>query len=104
VIEFKVLATLSSMQKGKITGSDGLMVEFYIGFCDLLKDDFLKVVRESQLQGRFWCLSILPSLLSFQNITMGPLMIILGLSIRIILMIILDLQCYLQAGGKFDIH
>jgi hypothetical protein len=52
VIEVEVLATLSSMQKGKILGPDGITVEFYIGFYDLLKDDFLKVVHESQASGK----------------------------------------------------
>jgi hypothetical protein len=42
-----VLATLLSMQKGKSLGCDRLTVEFFIGFYDHIKDDLLKVVRES---------------------------------------------------------
>jgi hypothetical protein len=48
VSEPKLHATLSSMQKGKRPRPDGLTVEFFLGFYDLLKEDLLKVVREFQ--------------------------------------------------------
>jgi hypothetical protein len=43
-----ILSTLSSFQKGKSSGLDGLTVEFYLGLYDLLKDDILKVAKESK--------------------------------------------------------
>ena len=48
VTEAKVLATLTSMYKGNTPLPDGLTIEFFIDFYDFLKDDLLKVVRESQ--------------------------------------------------------
>jgi hypothetical protein len=36
------------MQKGKSLSPDGLTMEFFIGFYDLLKEDILKVSRQSQ--------------------------------------------------------
>jgi hypothetical protein len=50
--ELEILSALSSFQKCKISGLDGLTVEFYIGFFDLLKDDLFKVVNESKSKGR----------------------------------------------------
>jgi hypothetical protein len=47
-LQNEVLATLSSMQRGKSPRPDGLTMEFYVGFYDLIKDDLLKVVQESQ--------------------------------------------------------
>jgi hypothetical protein len=52
ITEGKFLVALSSLQKGKIPGPDGLSVEFYLGFCELLKDDLLKVVQESKCYGK----------------------------------------------------
>lgn len=40
------------MKKGKSPGLDGLKVEFFIGFYDLLKDNLLKVVHESKRTSR----------------------------------------------------
>jgi hypothetical protein len=37
VSQGKILATLSSMKKGKIPSLNGITVEFYLGFYDLLK-------------------------------------------------------------------
>lgn len=38
---------LSSMNEGKILGSDRLTIKFNVGFHDLIKDGLLKVVKES---------------------------------------------------------
>ena len=38
---------ISSFKKGKSLGSDGFTLEFFLGFYDMLKDDIMKVVRES---------------------------------------------------------
>jgi len=43
-----ILSTLSSFQKGKSSGLDGLTIEFYLGLYDLIKDDILKVAKESK--------------------------------------------------------
>jgi hypothetical protein len=48
IIEEEILSTLSSLKKGKISGLDGLTIEFYLGFYDILKEDILKVVQESK--------------------------------------------------------
>jgi hypothetical protein len=48
VTKEEVHDTLFSMQKGRVIGLDGLIVEFYVGFYDLIKEYILKVVRESQ--------------------------------------------------------
>ena len=39
---------LHSFQKSKIPGLDGFTLEFFLGFYDLIKEDILKVVIESQ--------------------------------------------------------
>jgi hypothetical protein len=52
ILEEEVHDSLFSLQKGKIRGPDGLNMEFYVGFYELLKDDLLKVVRESQSSGK----------------------------------------------------
>lgn len=52
VSEQEVLVALSLMQKGKSHGPDGFTVEFFIGFYELLKEDVLMVVRESQNLGK----------------------------------------------------
>ena len=39
--------TISSFQKGKSLGPDGFTLEFFLGFYESVKDDLLKVVRES---------------------------------------------------------
>jgi hypothetical protein len=41
------------MQKGKSPGLDGLIVEFFIGFYDLLKENMLKMVQEWEGVGTF---------------------------------------------------
>ena len=38
---------ISTFQKGKSLGPHGFTLEFFLGFYDLIKDDLLKVVRES---------------------------------------------------------
>jgi hypothetical protein len=48
VSKSKVHDALFSMQKGKSPGPDGLTTEFYINFYELIKEDLLKMVRESQ--------------------------------------------------------
>ena len=40
------------MKKGKILGPDGLTIEFYLGFYDLLKNDILKVMQEAKSSGK----------------------------------------------------
>ena len=40
------------MKKGKILGLDGLTVEFYLGFYDLIKYYMLNAIRESQKFGK----------------------------------------------------
>lgn len=45
VLEANFLATLSYMQKGKIPSLNSLMVEFYVGFYDLIKSNLLKMVK-----------------------------------------------------------
>jgi len=52
VTKVEVIATLSSMQRGNSLGSDGLTMEFYVGFYDLIKDDLLNAVQESQREGK----------------------------------------------------
>jgi hypothetical protein len=44
----EILSTLTSFQKSKSLGSNGLIVEFFLGFFNLIKEDLLKVVLESQ--------------------------------------------------------
>ena len=52
VTEEEIRYTLHSFQKGKSLGPDGFIVEFYIGFYDLIKKDILQVVRESYELGK----------------------------------------------------
>jgi hypothetical protein len=52
IFEKEIMSTLAAFQKGKILGSDGLMVEFFLGFFELLKFDLVKVVNESQEKGK----------------------------------------------------
>jgi len=47
VIESEVYNSLSSFQKLKGPGPDGLTVKFFLGFYDLLKECLLKVGQES---------------------------------------------------------
>jgi len=39
----------SLFKKGNIPGPGGLMVEFYLGFYDFLKEDLMKAVQESKI-------------------------------------------------------
>jgi hypothetical protein len=48
VFEVKVLETLSSMQHGRIHVLDGFTMEFFQIFYEIIKQDNLLVVRESQ--------------------------------------------------------
>ena len=41
-----------SCQKWKLPGPDGLTIEFFQGFYDLVKEDLLKAVKESQRTGK----------------------------------------------------
>lgn len=43
---------LKSLQKGKIPSPNGLTIELFLGFYDLLKEDLLLVVKESQRSGK----------------------------------------------------
>jgi hypothetical protein len=45
---------LSSFQRCKIPGPDGLTVKFYLGFYEQIKWDLLKVVNESKRLGKVW--------------------------------------------------
>jgi hypothetical protein len=52
ITENDFFQTLSSFQRCKRPGPDGLTVEFYLGFYELLKGYLLKVVNESKNMGR----------------------------------------------------
>ena len=52
VSEEEIRYTRHSFQKGKIPGPDGFTIDFYLGFYDLMKNDILEVVRESQESGK----------------------------------------------------
>ena len=52
VIEEELEKIVYSFQKGRIPSTDGLTVEFFQGFCALVKEDLLKVVQESQRAGK----------------------------------------------------
>jgi hypothetical protein len=54
ISEKKILSTLSSCQKCKSLSPDGLSVEFFLRFYDLLKYDLVKVVNDSQRTGKVW--------------------------------------------------
>ena len=47
VTEEELNKILSTFQRGKSPSPDGFTLEFFLGFYDLIKDDLLKVVRES---------------------------------------------------------
>jgi hypothetical protein len=49
VMKLEVLIALSSMQKGEIPRPDNFIVDFCVGFYDLIKEYLLKVVKESQI-------------------------------------------------------
>ena len=52
VTEEELEKIVSSIQKGKILGLDGIAIEFFQGFYDLVKGDLLKAVQESQRVGK----------------------------------------------------
>jgi hypothetical protein len=52
VSEPELKESLFSMRNGKIPGPDGVTVEFFKAFYDLLKEDLLLMIRESQKEGR----------------------------------------------------
>ena len=52
VSEEELRKVLHSFQKGKCPGPNGFTLDFFIGFYELLKNDILKVVRESQRTGK----------------------------------------------------
>ena len=43
---------LHSFQKGKSPSPDGITLEFFLGFYDLIKKDILAVVQESKKSGK----------------------------------------------------
>ena len=48
VIEEEFNKIIHSFQRGKSPGPDGFTLDFFLGFYEMLKNDILKVVRESQ--------------------------------------------------------
>jgi hypothetical protein len=54
ISEKEIMSTLSAFQKGKIFWTNGLSVEFFLGFYEILKYDLVKVVNESQRRGKVW--------------------------------------------------
>jgi hypothetical protein len=52
VSEAEVQSTLFSMKRGKILGPDGFIVDFFIIFYDLVKNELLIIVRESKKLGK----------------------------------------------------
>jgi hypothetical protein len=43
---------LSSFKQDKIPGPDGLPIELYLGFYDLLEEDLLRVIEEVKSSGK----------------------------------------------------
>jgi hypothetical protein len=54
IFDREILSTMSSFQRSKSSGPDGLIVEFYLGLYDFLKHDLLKMVQESQRSEKMW--------------------------------------------------
>jgi hypothetical protein len=54
ILEKEIFDTLSSFQKCKIPRLDGLTVELYLGFYELIKGDLLKVAKKSQRTCKIW--------------------------------------------------
>jgi hypothetical protein len=52
VYELKVLETLLSMQRGKSLSPNGFIVDFFQSFYEILKQNILLVVRESQISSK----------------------------------------------------
>ena len=52
VTEEELEKVVYSFQKGKSPGPDRLTIEFFQGFYDLVKEDLLKIVQESQRVGK----------------------------------------------------
>jgi hypothetical protein len=48
ILEGGILPTISSFQKSKSLGYDSPTIEFFLGFFNLIKNDLLKAVQESQ--------------------------------------------------------
>ena len=48
ITEEELEKIMYAFRKGKSPGSDGLTIEFFQGFYDLVKEDLLKAVQESQ--------------------------------------------------------
>ena len=53
ITEEEMLQVLFSFRRGKSPRLDGLHIEFYIGFYDLIKGNLLKVVKESRHYWKF---------------------------------------------------
>jgi len=51
-LEPKLKEAMFSMINGKILGLDEVTMEFFKAFYDLLKEDLLLMIRESQKEGR----------------------------------------------------
>ena len=49
----EIESALKSFKKDKALGPDGFLVEFYLPFFDLLGNDLLQLVEESQMTGKF---------------------------------------------------
>jgi hypothetical protein len=54
VVADEVSSALSSMKSGKSPSPDGFTMEFFKFFFDLLKDDLLLMIKESQREGRIY--------------------------------------------------
>ena len=52
VLEEELKKVINSLQKGKSLGPDGFTLDFFLGFYDLIKEDILRVVIESQKYGK----------------------------------------------------
>jgi hypothetical protein len=52
VKEEELIVALSSMKNGKSPGPDGITVELFKHFYDLIKEDLLMTIRESQRVGK----------------------------------------------------
>ena len=48
ILEEEIKKVLHSFQKGKSPGPDGFILEFFLGFYDLIKEDIRVVVKESR--------------------------------------------------------
>jgi hypothetical protein len=47
-----ILEVFNSLQKNKVLGLDGWVMEFFLGFYDLIGLDWVRVVEESRKEGK----------------------------------------------------